>query len=298
MTVQPERELTSAESGLLYAFSELGASNASDWQVDEIAVPTLAELFESVKGEQISVDVEQLNNARLGGWYRRRGPAKPAGFRRLVDRALRWPNGQQQAAREAQARRLTRRAHEDYGGDLTPLSEQTFDVRVWLEPQGDDLLGLRLVVVGAVLVGALDETRIRREIAAMMRQLPAGLLDWVEQGLQAVDELPAPVGRRVFEVYRVLASQGWQTDEKLALLGLVFVVSAAVFRQNRELNAFERLLPQALREHCRKYRTACVTSGKPQLAAAIAQTIQPLFDLTKCIGGDRAEVTSTGEDDG
>ena len=247
MSAELVDNLTSAEAGFAYAAAVIGESKPNTWQVDGDVAPPLSRLFEE-GGDFGDELVQRLQQGRLKKWKKRRRPAKPKAFVRVVRQAICWVEGDDDtpAIRRRMCRQLVRRALLDYGSDLSVLSDEMFDIRHLFCGTGRQLVGLEMVVVGAVLLACIDEVKVRRRLATILRQLPTTVRRQVEEGLDALGDVEPEVGRRIYEVYSQLADEGWRTDEKLALLGLYFTISASIFRHNGELHRLYRLLPETM----------------------------------------------------
>lgn len=270
-------DLTSAEAGFLYAAAKMGGDAGGHWEVCQVAAGPLADQLDHVGGDDDRL-ARRLTDAGLEGWQRRGRPDKPTPFCRVVRQAWQWIDDEDAPpVRKMMGRHLVRRSVADYGGDLSVLSPRAWDIRLLFEASGDELVGLELVVLGAVLLASIDEMAVRRRLAVILRRLPPTVRREVQVGLGAVTQMERLVARRIYEVYGGLAHQGFDTDEKLALLGLYFVVSASVLRHNGELGRLERALPEKMRHRCQKYRRTCLYSARPELSAAIARAIQPVI---------------------
>ena len=271
-------ELTSAEAGFLYAARRrrCESSVSEGPQVDEVAAPPLARAWSEVMDEGCEEQTEELKVAGLRMWWRRGAFGACEDRRRVLQWALKVVDGEEEIyrARAAMARRELRRMTQQLGGDLSPMGKEVADIRRWLGWEHKEQLGVRLVVVGGVLVGALKQAVIRRRVAALLRQLPPAVHDRVRRGLQSLSSLDEAVERRVYEVYRRISQRGHRADEELAIIGLFFLVNAAVFRQNAALDRLEKMLPHSLAARCRAFREACIRSRKPELSVAVADTLQ------------------------
>lgn len=270
--------LTSAEAGFMYAVVDAGEQARRNWTVDDIAAKPVAEGLEQFDSMDVVALKQRLQRARLGHWSHRRTPAKSTTFRRVVHRALRLFGTETSCdgVQKVRGRQLIERALARHGRDLSVFSADVFDLRLLFEETTEPLVGLDLVILGAVLVSSLDQVLVRRRIAAMMRRLPQTVQSEIEKGLKARAPLNEKVARRIYEVYGTIAADGYRTDEQLALVGLYFAISAAIFRHNGELRRFERALPEAMRGHCRRYRRRCLLSGKPELSRQCAEMLQPI----------------------
>ncbi len=271
-------ELTSSEAGFLFAASRCRAFDKVHEMVDEVTAGPLVRLVEYQEPEGIRQQEQLLEQARFCAWFQRnervisprRREAIKVGFDGLTGDAT-------TSARERGCHRLVQRVGIRQGGDFSVWSHGHFDLRRWLDEEAAQPAATRLVILGAVLVGAVARTAVRRRLAALMRALPPSIGQRVQARLRAVPDLPTPVLRRINEVYCRIAATGHRPDEELALLGLFFVVSAAIFRQSRVINRLQDSLPDPIARHCRVYRIACVRSGKPELTPLIADWIFALF---------------------
>lgn len=300
MNAETVDNLTSAEAGFLYGAVALDEGDLDGWSVHEMAAEPLAAALEKSEESEAPPDLEGLEYGRVWRWWQRRSPIQPRGFRRAVARAFGWleSEGVPAAVRRRQARSTIDRAPAGAGRDLSALSPEVFDIRWWFEAGRARMVELRLVVLGAVVVGGLDRMAVRRRVASMLRDLPSSVRREVREGLAVLPELDREVARRVYEVYGRIAEQSFRPGEELALLGLFFVVSAAVFRQNSELDRLENTLSEPMRRRCRLYRRACLKSDKPELSPAIARTIQSVIAVRDARREQTDEQSRvTGEDD-
>lgn len=161
------------------------------------------------------------------------------------------------------------------GGDPRQGPEY-FDLRAWVEPTSSPPLISRLIILGGVLIGSLESASMRRKLAASLRRLPPEIGLEIRRILALTVELDAGVGQRIYEVFSRIARQGNPADQELAALGLFFLVSAAVFRQNRELPRLEENLPPGLARRVESYCRACIRSKKPELSPMIAETVEQI----------------------
>lgn len=157
------------------------------------------------------------------------------------------------------------------------MGSENTEIRQWIQRADTASMGAKLVILGATLVAKLERRATRRRLAALLRELPPDVGEQVRERLDELPPMEARVERRINEVYGRIAAGRRAPDEELAMVGLFFVVSAGIFRQNRVLDELESRLPPALRRRCRKYRRACLRSHQPELTAAIADTIRPLL---------------------
>ncbi len=296
------RELTSSEAGFLYAAGRTGGGAPTDWGVDDIGAGPLVQMLDEIAFDDFDGIADRLEDARIRAWNERRQPARSARFSESVARSLAILDGAEDVGllEERLGRRSIRRASAGEGGDVSVVSRSSFDLRRWFEEVHPELIGLRLVAVGAALVSGLDRLSVRRRLAAMFQKLPKSVRDEIESVMAAMPPLDDPVARRVYEVYGRLASKNYRSDEEFALLGLFFVVSAAVFRQNRLLDRLENMLSEELVRRCRKYRRACLKSGKRELESAIAEVLHTLFEPGQepiSANAGQREIEDAGGDD-
>ena len=282
MNAEAIEALTSAEAGFLYAALKSGRLPASHWEVDEVSASPLAALVDGAQAKEFEEVADRLEKARCTEWAGQREPVIDEGQRRLVAQLLAKLDGgaQSRAAKYLVKRRICT-VIAGLGGDISPSSAQAFDLRQWLKDDQVHLLSLRLVVLGAILVGTVNRTAIRRQLAAMVRELPESVQEQVRRGMATIGEPNRRVERRIFEVYCNIAGKDFRTDEVFALVGLFFVVSAGVFRQNKVVNRMEEALSGPLARHCRRFRQACIASGKPELSPEIAVLIRPLLRIDR-----------------
>lgn len=290
--------LTAAEAGVVYGIVELGDGEPTGWSVDGVAAGPLVEVLDELPGDEETVETGELQKGRVCRWWRRRSPDQPRAFRRAVAGAFGWleSKGVPAAIRRHRARQLVRGASGGYGRDLSVLSPDALDVRWWFEAGGARVVGLRLVVLGAAVVGGLDRMAVRRRMAAMLRDLPPSVRREVKEGMSALPTLEGAVARRVYEVYGRIADREYRPGEELALLGLFFIVNASVFRQNGALDRLEEALSEPMSRRCRKFRRACIRSEKPELGPAIAETIQPVVAGDSASSDERTEMTASEEE--
>lgn len=282
MTHHRVDELTSCEAGFLFAARRCGRLDDAEPWVDEVAAPPLKELMANGELTDTQGVDQALKRARFEGWYRRCAGDLRSSRKTAIEASLRRVGAQKaaRAGREA-ARRVLRRSVDEHGGDLSVWSRDGFNLRRWIDSDTAQPVATRLVILGGVLVGALARTAVRRRLAALMRDLPPSIRRQVHLQLRSLPTLQTPVLRRINEVYCRIAAGGYRPDEELALLGLFFVVSASILRQNRYLDRFQTMLPPAMARRCRKYRRACLRSGKPELIPVIADRLFALSTETK-----------------
>ena len=277
MSNRMARELTSAEAGFYFAARRCGQGFDSGWTVDEITAGPLAKMIASADGGDDDEDVEAwLKAARFFRWIDRVGDEGTRDIPSALQRAARWLESDEAsppAAVEA-ARILVGRKIDEQGRDLSLWSEETFDIRRWALRDCDASVVVELIVVGAILLDSLERTTLRRRLAANLRSLPPAIGKEIRDGLAAGHDVSPELRRRVFEVYTNLAGQGLRPDEECALVGLFFVISAAVFRQNFAVVHYGQILPEKLADWVDRYRRACLRSGKPQLGPKIAELLR------------------------
>ena len=274
--------LTSAEAGFVYAAGRCERLAQAKKRVDRKVSPTVAEACDVACSREWAEVEDELEATLFEQWWRR-GAIGACEDRR---RAMQWTISAMETARIAHsaqavvARRELAATLRQLGGDLSPLREDTFDLRCWLGWDKKDRLGARLVIVGGVLVGALQQAVIRRRVASLLRQLPPAVHQSVRRGLAGLGGLEPAVERRVYEVYRRMSDRGYRADEELAMIGLYFVINAVSFRQNFALDRFETCLPEGLHSYCVAFRRACARSHKPELNWAVQNTIQAVVTAT------------------
>lgn len=262
--------LTSAEMGFAFARRNCGARPSKSYEVDILSATPLRSFLEA-EDESFS-----LEEGTAQSWWRRGAPGAAAGARAVLDPVMARVEDEQTFS-EIEARLLWRRLPVYFnaaGGDLTPTTDEGFDLRQWLIDQGPLPLAGRLVILGACLIGAVEVISIRRRLAVVVKHLPPRVQQYVRQSLAATHPLDEAVIRRVYEVYSRILRENRTPEEELAVLGLFFLVSAASFRQSKAMGALKSALPQILALRVDSFCRACVQSGKPELSLRIAPVVE------------------------
>lgn len=183
---------------------------------------------------------------------------------------------------------------EGWKGARSEPADDGLALRRWLDSGDGQPLGARLVVLGAVLVGRLEGATTRRRLALLLGELPRPLGRAIQDRLAEAEPMEDAVERRVSEVYCRIAAGDHPPDEEFAMVGLFFLISAGIFRQNAVLSQLENSLSPTLARRCRKYRRACIRSNRPELTPAIAEALRPMIN-----GADESDQSGTeNQEDG
>ncbi len=177
---------------------------------------------------------------------------------------------------------------EGWRGARSEPADDGLALRRWLDSGDGEPLGARLVVLGAVLVGRLEGATTRRRLALLLGELPRSFSAAIQDRLAEAEPMEDAVERRINEVYCRIAAGDHPPDEEFAMVGLYFLISACIFRQNAVLSRLESSLPPTLARRCRKYRRACIRSNRPELTPAIAEALRPMIS-----GADEPEQSGT-----
>lgn len=268
-------EFTSAEAGFAFAVSRAACKPSESYEVDAITAPRLRSFLGALLDSSEAGEAVDWSVAAFGGWWRRGAPGATDQQRASIERALTL-RFSPQASRLAVVYLADRQLHgvlQAGDGDLSPIHDRGFDLRRWLDDSGELPLAGRLVILGGVLVAALESMAMRRKLAALLGKLPPLVQEKIRRGMSANNGWDEQVIRRIYEVYCRIARERRTPDEELAALGLYFLISAATFRQARLMRRLKSQLPRRLAMQVVPYHRACLQSGKPELSPAISEVI-------------------------
>ena len=273
--VSSAAEFTSAEAGFAFAACRAACRPSESYEVDAITAPRLRSFLDAAPDSSEAGEAVDWSVAAFGGWWRRGAPGASAQQRASIESALALRCGPR-SSQLAVVYLADRRLHgvlKAGDGDLSPIHDRGFDLRRWLDDSGELPLAGRLVILGGVLVAALESMAMRRKLAALLGKLPPLVQEKIRHGMTANQGWDERVIRRIYEVYYRIARERRTPDEELAALGLYFLISAATFRQARLMRRLKRQLPRRLAMQVVPYHRACLQSGKPELSPAIAEVI-------------------------
>lgn len=168
------------------------------------------------------------------------------------------------------------RGSDYYCDDSFPETSRGFDLLQWERTESEFSPTVRLVILGALLLGSLGESLLRRRIASQLQNLPPVVATTVARGASSCPGLSPPIRRRILEVFTGLAQSHLPGEEELAALGLFFLVTASAFRSQKALEAFGASLPPDLNAHFERFLPAILSTGKPELLNPIGTLLLQL----------------------